>query len=164
MKKLLSIAAVAALFATAAVADNTITVNGEVLAGAQVSFGAAPTGTLTGGTFTFEDATIGFDDLKLNQDNVENQAVYVKTNSNSGVSISLGSTPDLADGNGHTVPTTYALGGTTFVAGTAQSLTDGTNDGSTALADLPFTTTATPAADQVSGSYTASIAVTIAQN
>jgi len=162
MKKLLSIAAVAALFATGAIAD-TITVNGEVLAGAQVSFGNAPTGTLVGGTFAFEDATIGFTDLKLNINNIDTQDVYVKTNSNNGVSIALGTTPDLSDGNGHTVPTTYALGETAFVAETAQSLTAGTNDGSAAIANA-FVTTATPAADQVSGAYAASIAVTIAQN
>jgi hypothetical protein len=162
MKKLLSIAAVAALFATGAIADS-ITINGEVLAGAQVSFGAAPVGDLVGGTFEFEDAFIDFEDLKLGQDNIDNQDVYVKTNSNNGVNITLVTTPDLDDGNGHTVPTTYALGGVNFVAGTAQSLTDGTNDGTAAIANK-FTTTATPAADQVSGIYTTSIDVTIAQN
>ena len=162
MKKLLSIVAVAAVFSTGAIAD-TITINGEVLAGAQVSFGAAPIGTLVGGTFAFEDAVVGFENLALDQDNVDNQDVFVKTNSNNGVSISLDSTPDLSDGNGHTVPTTYALGGVNFVTGTAQSLTGGTNDGSVAIANQ-FTTTAHPAADQVSGSYQATIIATIAQN
>jgi len=161
MKKLLSIAAVAALFTTGAIAD-TITVNGVVLAGAQVSFGSAPAGTLVAGTFAFEDAVVGFESLALDQDNVDNQNVFVKTNSNNGVSIALGTTPDLSDGT-HTVPTTYALGGVDFVAGTAQSLTGGTNDGSVALANQ-FTTTAHPAADQVSGAYTATITATIAQN
>ena len=161
MKKLLSIAAVAALLSTGAMAD-TITINGKVLAGAQVSFGAAPTGDLVGGTFTFKDAVVGFESLALGIANTDNQDVYVKTNSNNGVKITLVTTPDLSDGT-HTVPTTYKLGDTTFVAGSALSLTAGTNDGSAAIANK-FTTTATPAADQVSGTYAASIDVTIAQN
>jgi len=120
MKKLLSIAAVAALLSTGAIADNTLTVNGIVEAGALVSFGSAPVGNVVAGTFTFQDTTINFNSaLVLGQENFNNQDVFVKTNSSTGVSLALTTTPDLSDGN-NTIPTTYKFGATQFVAGVAQ--------------------------------------------
>jgi len=162
MKKILSIAAVAALLSTGAIANNTINVNGTVLAGAQVSLGSAPTGTLVGGTFIFEDAILNFNTaLTLGQANSNNQDVFVKTNSNTGVSLTLTSTPDLSDGNGNTIPTTYSLGATQFIAGIAQGLTNGPNNGTTALANQ-FKTIATTSPLQTSGTYSSNLNVIIA--
>ena len=162
MKKILSIAAVAALLSTGAIANNTINVNGTVLAGAQVSLGSAPTGTLVGGTFIFEDAILNFNTaLTLGQANSNNQDVFVKTNSSTGVSLALTTTPDLSDGNGNTIPTTYSLGATQFVAGVAQALTTGPNNGQIAITPQ-FKTIATPSALQTSGTYQSVLNVTIA--
>jgi hypothetical protein len=163
MKKLLSIATLSVLLSVGAIADNTITVNGEVLAGAQVTFGAPSGQDLVGGELVFEDATISFEVLELGKANVNEQQVFVNTNSNSGVSIALETTPDLSDENGHSIPTTYALGDVPLVAGTAQSLVDTTNDGQTAL-PVSFVTTATTTADQISGLYGTTLGVIIAQN
>lgn len=166
MKKLLSIAAVAALLSTGAVAtENEISVQGTVEAGAQVSMGAAPTGTLTGGTFIFEGGAIGFEAMPLNQDSVDTQDIYVNTNSVTGITMAIADGTNggnMVDGAGHTVNTSYTLmGNAVTVGGAAIELTSGTNDGTSKVGDI--VTKAHPAADQVSGDYSTTLTVTIAQ-
>ncbi len=164
MKKLLSIAAVAAMLTTGAnAADNEITISGDILAGAQVAFGAAPTGTLTGGTFVFEEATIAFNTMALGSTNTDTQAVHVNTNSQTGIKMSITGTPltSTEAGSTATIPTSYTFDGTPVLAdGTPFNLVETTNDGSATTGD--FVTTASPAASQESGEYVTTLAVVIA--
>lgn len=165
MKKLLSIAAVAALLSTATMAvPNQIGVGGNVLAGAQVSMGAAPTGTLTAGTFMFEGGTIAFNNMPLGAPSVNTQGIYVNTNSATGITMAI--SDPVNGGNmvngGNTVPTSYSLlGNPVAIGGGAIDLVLAPNPGNISVGNL--VTTATPSANQVSGNYNATLNVTIAQ-
>lgn len=164
MKKLLSIVAVAALMSTGAnAADDEIIISGEILAGAQVAFGAAPVGTLTGGTFLFEEATITLGTIDLGVAKTDTQAVHVNTNSQTGIKMNILGT-DLTStetGSSATIPTTYTFAGAAVdAAGTDFDLVSATDDGSVTRGD--FVTTATPALNQESGDYATTLAVVIA--
>jgi len=162
MKKLLSIAAVSALLVTSANAGaNEIIISGAIQAGAVVAFGAAPTGTLAGGTFTFEEATLAFNTMTLGSSNDVTNAVHVNTNSQTGVSMAITGNPltSTETGSSATIPTTYTFGGTAVVDATAFTLTTTTNDGSATLGD--FVATAVPSSSQESGAYTTTLAVSI---
>jgi len=164
MKKLLSIVAIGALMSTGVnAANNEIIISGEIEAGAQVSFGAAPTGTLTGGTFIFEEATIDFGIMALGSSNTDTQAVHVNTNSQTGIKMNITGT-DLTSretGSTATIPTTYTFDGAAVTPdGTDFELVNTTNDGTASVGN--FVTTAAPAASQESGTYATTLAVVIA--
>lgn len=164
MKKLLSMVAVAALMSTGVqAADNEIIISGDIEAGAQVAFGAAPVGTLTGGVMLFEEATISFGTMTLGSTNTDTQAVHVNTNSQTGIKMNITGTPltSTETGSTATIPTTYTFNGSTVTAdGTAFDLVTTTDDGSVTRGD--FVTTAAPAANQESGAYATTLTVVIA--
>lgn len=167
MKKLLSIAAVAALLSTSAVAvPNQVELTGSILPAAQVSFGAAPTGTLTGGTFMFEGASIPFNNLVLGVDTPKEQDVYVKTNSNTGVTMTI-SDPvnggDMVTTTGETLKMEYSLLGNpvNVPAEDLMPLVNGANLGTLPLGK--FLAVAQPTPNQVSGNYSTTLNITIAQ-
>ena len=167
MKKLLSIAAIAALLTTGTMAvNNQISVTGSVLAGAQVSMNGAPIGSLVGGQFTFEGGAVAFPSLTLGIDSVDTQSIYVKTNSITGVTMALADTVNggnLLHTNGvDTVPTTYTLlGGAVTIGGAPITLVTTINDGTIPVGNIETTAHTAPA--QLSGDYSTVLAVTIAQ-
>jgi len=168
MKKLLSIAAMAALLSTngMAVDVNKINIKGVVEAGAQVSFGASPTGTLTAGTFEFEGADLDLGNMALDSDTQSLQDIYVNTNSNNGVKMTV--TPavgedlngGLKDASGNIVPVTY-----TYMTASLTNegvLCTAPNDGTAKVGT--FLAVAHPAANQISGNYDTVLDVVIAAN
>jgi hypothetical protein len=164
MKKLLSIAAVAALLTTGAFAGaNEIIISGDIEAGAQVSFGAAPTGTLIGGAFVFEEATLAFNTMTLGSSNDVTNAVHVNTNSQTGITMSITGTPLTSSetGSSATIPTSYTFDGSAVAAdGTIFQLVTTTNDGTATTG--AFVATAAPTASQESGAYATTLTVVIA--
>ena len=167
MKKLLSIAAVAALLVTGLnAADNEIEVTGEVQAGAVVSLGAAPTTALVGDVFLFEGATIDLGKMALAGDTTVSTPLHVKTNSDDGVKMTLSdatNSGNLADGTKTPIVMKYALAEMgDLTLGTAQSIATETNDGATKVDDL--VATASVPADQESGLYGTTLTVLIEAN
>ena len=117
MKKLLSIAAVAALLSTAAVADNTIGVSGTVLPSAVVGFSDVSGETL-GGPDKFLDYAVDIGSTELNSRfNTITNSFYVKSNNPNGVNISItphaGEDPDggITGPTGEVIDVTYYLDG-----------------------------------------------------
>ena len=164
MKKLLSIAAVSALLVTGAnAAVNEIIITGDIAAGAVVAFGAAPIGTLVGGDFVFEEATLEFNTMLLGSTNTVTNAVHVNTNSQTGIKMSILGTPltSTETGSSATITTSYTFDGSTVTPdGATFDLVAATDDGSVTRGD--FVATADPDANQESGAYATTLAVTIA--
>ena len=173
MKKLLSIAAVAALFSTGAMANNNqITINGTISPSAVVGFADVSGENL--GTDKFIDATVDLGTHEVDVFNADaltasSQDIYVKTNVASG-SVTMAITSDSADkttlvnaaDSGVTIPVVYKIGTTALTPDGSDSATIATaaNDGSTAIADK-FTVTPSAATDQLAGTYGATLTVTI---
>ena len=171
MKKLLSIAAVAALLSTGAMADDTITITGEVLPSAVVGFADVSGETLTG-TDKFVDASIDLGSHEVDVFNgaattASSRSIFVKTNVATGHPVTMKIVSENADNlvdavSGATIPVVYAIGATTLATDGSNSATLATtaNAGSTAIADN-FTITPTAANDQLAGTYGSTLAVTI---
>ena len=165
MKKLLSIMAIGALLTTGAnaVDDNKIDVTGTVLAGAVVWIGDYADTALVGGTMVFEGNTVELGEMPLGTDSSTSMPISVKTNSTSGVKMTISDAVNegkLADGTKTKIAMAYkldSLGG--FTLGTAINLVDGTNDGASSIDN--FTATATVPADQESGDYSTTLTVLI---
>ena len=167
MKKLLSIAAVAALLTTGAnAANNEIQVQGEVEAGAVVSLGGAPVADLVGNVFLFEGATIDLGKMALAGDTTVTTALHVKTNSDDGVKMTLSdatNSGNLAATGKASIVMKYALSELgDLTLGTSQSIATATNDGATKVDD--FVATATVPGDQESGNYATTLTVLIEAN
>ena len=172
MKKLLSIAAVAALFSTGAMADNTITLEGTVQKAATVQLKSAFTGTdLTSATGLFNDYVMSMrKELPLGDEtNMVTEPLFLQTNGAANtVTITL-AYDNILSGTGATIPlhAYYKKDGGTeggLASGTAISMTDssGTNDGTAKVGDLKITGTA--ANNQEAGNYNGTITVTITPN
>lgn len=171
MNKILSIAAVAALLSTGAIADNEITITGEVLPSAVVGFVDVSGQTLTG-TDKFIDASIDLGTHEVNTFNADattasSQSIYVKTNVATGHAVTMKIASEngnnLVDSvSGATIPVVYKIGTTELAtdASNSATLATGANAGSTAINDK-FTITPTAANDQLAGKYDATLSVTI---
>ena len=166
MKKLLSIAAVAALFSTGAIADNTITLEGTVQKAATVQLKSAFTGTdLTSATGLFNDYGMSMrKELPLGDEtDMVTEPLFLQTNGAANtVTIAL-AFDNIVSGDA-TIPLKVYYNEASLDSGEAASMTDSTdtNDGSTKVGDLKIT--ATPAINQEAGDYDGSIAVTITPN
>jgi len=171
MKKLLSIVAVAALFSTGAIAENTITIGGSILPSAVVGFDPVNGETL--GTDKFIDTDIQLGSHEVNAFNsgaldASNRSIFVKTNiaSTGSVTMSINSGNAnknvLLDASGATIPVVYKIGATTLNPDASNTATIATeaNAGSTAITDK-FTITPNAAPDQLAGNYGATLTVTI---
>ena len=177
MKKLLSIVAVAALFSTGAIADNKITIGGNILPSAVVGFADVSGQTLTG-TDRFIDATINLGSHEVDAFNsgalaASSQSTFIKTNiaTTGSVSMSINSAnPDKttlvnAVDSTATIPVVYKIGTTNITPDglTFVTIANTANAGSTAITDK-FTITPSAAADQLSGTYGAVLTVAIVAN
>jgi hypothetical protein len=162
MKKLLSIAAIAALLTTGIIADNELTVTGNIAPAATVHLGSSPQ-ALTSGTGLFQDSSITFsDDLTLATENTRSMDLYLATNTTGAVIMSI--TPEdlvnSADTTAKlTVNYTYTPTGGTADNDNEYALGGATNDGTTKVGVL--TASVTPTASQLAGSYSKVIAVSV---
>jgi len=168
MKKILSIVAIGALFTSYAVAtENEIYVHGVVKPSAIVGFSAVNGENLLSSSpySKFMGADVDLGDLALGTEDVTEASIFVKTNATGTITMSLADTLNngtLKSGTNEMIPT-YSYGSTAFALGTAMTLTTGTNNGSAALSDK-FKVAVTPTATQVAGTYSTTLAVTIAAN
>ena len=163
MKNLLSIAAVAALLSTIAIADNNINTTGTITAKAVASFSSSASenyhATNSG---RFIDASIPLGEIT---GDVLND-IYVKTNINSAQSVTMGITADnggkLETPLGDQIPVQYLLGATAFdPTGTALTLTlPADHTGAVALADQ-FIVRPTITGNEIAGVYTEHLTVVI---
>ena len=166
MKKLLSIAAVAVLFSSGAMAVNTITLQGTAQKAATVQLKSAFTGDdLTNNTGVFNDYAMSEREvLPLGEETVMvNEPLFLQTNGAANtVTIAL-AFDNIVSGDA-TIPLKVYYNEASLDSGEAASMTDSTdtNDGSTKVGDLKIT--ATPAINQEAGDYDGSIAVTITPN
>jgi len=165
MKKLLSIAAIAALLVTGVnAADNEIEVTGEVEAGAVVWIGDSAGTALVGGTFVFEGNTVDLEKMALGEDTTVSMPLSVKTNSTTGVKMSISDATNagkLVDGTKTAIAMAYKLDtlGALEVNGDAVNLTEGADDGANPVDN--FTATASVPAAQESGTYGTTLTVLI---
>ena len=168
MKKLLSIAAVAALLSTGAIADNTIGVSGTVLPSAVVAFSDASAQAL--GTDKFVDGTIDIGTNEIGAFSAIDTPVFVRTNVAAGntVTMSISDTTNSGAlaGPGENIPMVYAFGNTgaeaTITLGTAFTVATGANAGSATVGN--FKATPTVADDQLAGDYSTTLTVAIVAN
>jgi len=171
MKKLLSIAAVAALLSTGAIATDTITLQATIAPAATVQLENAFTASdLTDGTGVFNDYAMASRmtiPLALETALVD-QPLFLQSNGDaSGVTMSLAYTDMVGlTATGEKIPLKcYYDEGTTATTLQATetpfslSSTAGTNDGSAAVGQLKIT--ATPANNQVAQNYDGTVTVTI---
>jgi len=171
MKKLLSIAAVAALLSIGAIADNTIDVSGEVLPSAVVGFADVSGETL--GTDKFIDATINLGSHEVdafNTDAATSKDIFVKTNIATGNTVTMAITSNNGDTlkdevSGATIPVTYTVGNTALATDGTNPVTlaNAANAGSQAITDK-FTIATNAADDQLAGTYGATLTVEIIAN
>ena len=176
MNKILSIAAVAALLSTGAIADNEITITGEVLPSAVVGFVDVSGQTLTG-TDKFVDATI---DLGSHEVDVFNNDALAASSSDIFVKTNIASAADhivtmaITDPNGGalkdaasdaTIPVKYKVGETELNPSGTNTVTLATeaNDGSSAIGKK-FTVTPNATATQLAGTYGTTLTVAIVAN
>ncbi len=159
MKKLLSIAAISALLVTGANAiENEIVVQGEVQAGAVVSIGDYMGTELVGGTMVLEGTTIDLDSMPLGGDTPISLPISVRTNSTSGVKMTLTDTVNsgfLVDGDKEPIKMAYQAKGSDVELGASFELVNGTDDGTVSVGD--FIATATVPSAQESGVYSTTL-------
>ena len=171
MKKLLSIAAVAALLSTGAIADNTIGVSGTVLPSAVVAFSDASAQAL--GTDKFVDGTIDIGTNEIGAFSAIDTPVFVRTNVAAGNTVTMSisdatNSGNLAEtsGSGASIPMAYAFGTTgseaAIALGTAFTVATGANAGSATVGN--FKATPTVADDQLAGDYSTTLTVAIVAN
>jgi hypothetical protein len=179
MKKLLSIAAVAALFATGMnAADDQIDITGTVLSGAVVGFVEMSGEALFSGDVgivKFKDpGQINLGIIGVGETFADNlsQDIYVKTNDTNGVSMTITDTvnnghltgiDNAGADNGEDINMAYTLMGTDYTVGTTGAVTvaSGKDDGTTDQGDFVMAPVAAKA-NQAAGTYGTVLTVAIA--
>ena len=164
-KKALVTTGLVAMMATSANAvDNEIAITGVVNTTVVVGFNTGVSGT--NGIFVGETVDMGNADAGAALGAVTKD-IYVLTNNGPGsITMALSDGAGFAGalvGGGANIPVAYTLGGAPYVPDTTAAVTivTGVSDGAT-IEDALVITPAANAADQVAGTYTTTLTVTIA--